>query len=308
MQYLISYYNRHHYGNNEKNRIARCYRDEDARGDRQPEFTQIDMEMSFISRDDVLSMTEGMMAAVFKDTMGIELRTPFPRIACDDAIEWYGSDKPELRFDMKMQDGTFLAECGSFQAFKDACTAGGTVKVLVVPGAAEAYSRKKIEELESKSMQIFAELIPGYLLGNDFTSSFTIRINDKVQKTKNDIFKINEKITMQDIVKACNFFFKRQFEAEYNKFYAEPVNNISKILELKKIIDSIKMGNENQFLIRMGRWSQVEYVILGNDFRNPKVPVDRRTGREKGFGNTRTLLNYKDEYIPMGWCLCTLEQ
>lgn len=129
--------------------IARCYRDEDARGDRQPEFTQIDMEMSFVSRDDVLSMTEGMMAAVFKDTMGIELRTPFPRIAYDDAIEWYGSDKPELRFDMKMQDGTFLAECGSFQAFKDACAAGGTVKVLVVPGAAEAYSRKKIEELES---------------------------------------------------------------------------------------------------------------------------------------------------------------
>lgn len=129
--------------------IARCYRDEDARGDRQPEFTQIDMEMSFVSRDDVLSMTEGMMAAVFKDTMGIELRTPFPRIAYDDAIEWYGSDKPELRFDMKMQDGTFLAECGSFQAFKDACAAGGTVKVLVVPGVAEAYSRKKIEELES---------------------------------------------------------------------------------------------------------------------------------------------------------------
>ena len=129
--------------------IARCYRDEDARGDRQPEFTQIDMEMSFVSRDDVLSMTEGMMAAVFKDTMGIELRTPFPRIAYDDAIEWYGSDKPELRFDMKMQDGTFLAECGSFQAFKDACTAGGTVKALVVPGVAEAYSRKKIEELES---------------------------------------------------------------------------------------------------------------------------------------------------------------
>ena len=135
--------------------IARCYRDEDARGDRQPEFTQIDMEMSFVSRDDVLSMTEGMMAAVFKDTMGIELRTPFPRIAYDDAIEWYGSDKPELRFDMKMQDGTFLAECGSFQAFKDACAAGGTVKALVVPGAAEAYSRKKIEELESTTAKIY---------------------------------------------------------------------------------------------------------------------------------------------------------
>lgn len=183
-----------------------------------------------------------------------------------------------------------------------------SAKQQMVGSLKNIFLDNRTKELESKTMQIFAELIPGYLLGNDFTSSFTIRINDKLQKTKNGIFKINEKITIQDIIEACNFFFKRQFEAEYNKFYAEPVNNISKILELKKIIDSIKMGNENQFLIRMGRWSQVEYVTLGNDFRNPKVPVDRRTGREKGFGNTRTLLNYKDEYIPMGWCLCTLEQ
>ncbi len=135
--------------------IARCYRDEDARGDRQPEFTQIDMEMSFVSRDDVLAMTEGMMQAVFKETMGIDLALPFQRIAYDDAIDWYGSDKPELRFGMKMQDGAFLAELGTFQAFKDALAPDekgcvtGAVKALVVSGAAEAYSRKKIEELES---------------------------------------------------------------------------------------------------------------------------------------------------------------
>ena len=134
--------------------IARCYRDEDARGDRQPEFTQIDMEMSFVSRDDVLSMTEGMMAHVFQQTMNITLETPFPRIAYDDAMEWYGSDKPELRFDMKMQDAAFMAEIGSFQAFKDALAPNekgvvtGAVKALVVPGVAADYSRKKIEELE----------------------------------------------------------------------------------------------------------------------------------------------------------------
>ena len=134
--------------------IARCYRDEDARGDRQPEFTQIDMEMSFVSRDDVLSMTEGMMAHVFQTTMGVQLETPFPRIAYDDAMDWYGSDKPELRFDMKMQDAAFMAEIGTFQAFKDALApnekgqVAGAVKALVVPGAAADYSRKKIEELE----------------------------------------------------------------------------------------------------------------------------------------------------------------
>src|SRR5574344_1351633 len=117
--------------------IARCYRDEDARGDRQPEFTQIDIEMSFTNRDDILSMTEGMMGAVFKEALNVELPAHFKRIAYDDSIEWYGSDKPELRFDMKMQEGAFLADLGSFQAFKDALSAGGAVKALVVPGAAE---------------------------------------------------------------------------------------------------------------------------------------------------------------------------
>ncbi len=129
--------------------IARCYRDEDARGDRQPEFTQIDIEMSFVNREDVLSLIEGMMGYIFKETLKVDLPAKFTRIAYDDSIEWYGTDKPELRFDMKMQDGSFLAQCGSFQAFKDAIAAKGKIKALVVPGVAEKYSRKSIEELES---------------------------------------------------------------------------------------------------------------------------------------------------------------
>ena len=128
--------------------IARCYRDEDARGDRQPEFTQIDMEMSFVSRDDVLNVTEGMMQTVFKETLNIALPEHFTRLAYDDAIDLYGTDKPDLRFGLKMTDASFMADSGSFQAFKDALPSG-TVKALTVPGQAEAYSRKKIEELES---------------------------------------------------------------------------------------------------------------------------------------------------------------
>ena len=128
--------------------IARCYRDEDARGDRQPEFTQIDMEMSFVSRDDVLNMTEGMMQTVFKETLNIALPEHFTRIAYDDAIDLYGTDKPDLRFGLQMIDASFMADSGSFQAFKDALPSG-TIKALTVPGQAEAYSRKKIEELES---------------------------------------------------------------------------------------------------------------------------------------------------------------
>ncbi|HPO01730.1 MAG TPA: aspartate--tRNA ligase [Treponemataceae bacterium] len=129
--------------------IARCYRDEDARGDRQPEFTQIDIEMSFVGRDDVLSLIEGMMGHIFKETLKVQLPAVFRRISYDDAIELYGTDKPELRFEMQMQDGAFLADLGTFQAFKDALQGGGKVKALVVPGVAEKYSRKLIEELES---------------------------------------------------------------------------------------------------------------------------------------------------------------
>jgi len=144
--------------------IARCYRDEDARGDRQPEFTQIDIEMSFVKRDDVLTMVEGMMGHVFRKTLGVELPARFTRLAFDESIELYGTDKPDLRFDMRMKDFGDIARRSGFQAFKDALAEGearreaakakgitqegGAVKALVVPGKAD-YSRKQIEELEA---------------------------------------------------------------------------------------------------------------------------------------------------------------
>ena len=144
--------------------LARCYRDEDARGDRQPEFTQIDIEMSFVKRDDILELVEGMMGYAFQETLGVELPPKFRRIAYDDAIELYGSDKPDLRFAMELKDVSAFARRSTFQAFKDALTEGearkaadsgrgissqdGAVKALVVPGKAD-YSRKQIEELEA---------------------------------------------------------------------------------------------------------------------------------------------------------------
>ena len=129
--------------------IARCYRDEDARGDRQPEFTQVDLEMSFASREGVLSLTEGMMQYAFKKSINVDLPKTFERISYDEAIDVYGTDKPDLRFEMKMQDAAFMAEIGNFAVFKDAVSSSGAVKALVVKGQAEAYSRKKIEELEA---------------------------------------------------------------------------------------------------------------------------------------------------------------
>ncbi|MDR3311804.1 MAG: aspartate--tRNA ligase [Spirochaetaceae bacterium] len=129
--------------------IARCYRDEDARGDRQPEFTQIDMEMSFVSRDDVLDLTERMMSVVFFETLGVTLPEQFPCLTWDEALARYGTDKPDLRFGMELLNGDFLADAGGFQAFKDALAGGGTIKALVVSGQGEKYSRKMIEDLEA---------------------------------------------------------------------------------------------------------------------------------------------------------------
>jgi aspartyl-tRNA synthetase len=128
--------------------IARCYRDEDSRSDRQPEFTQIDIEMSFVSRDDVLKMTEGLFRHVFKKCLGVELPAEFERMTYDEAMERYGTDKPDIRFDMTLRDFSAFAEDSGFEAFRSALAEGGAVKALVVPGGA-SYSRKQIEELDA---------------------------------------------------------------------------------------------------------------------------------------------------------------
>ena len=127
--------------------LARCYRDEDARGDRQPEFTQLDFEMSFVDQDDVLAVLEAAFAAAFRDAIGHELALPFPRITFHDAMNRYGSDRPDLRCSLELRDFTVLARGGDFGIFKKAAGRGDTVKALRAPGLA-GYSRRQIEELE----------------------------------------------------------------------------------------------------------------------------------------------------------------
>jgi len=127
--------------------IARCFRDEDARGDRQPEFSQIDIEMSFVSREDVFELVEGLLAHVFASCLAKDVAVPFQRLSFDEAMERYGSDKPDLRFGLELQDFTPFVASGGFDAFKKVVAAGGTVKALVAPGCGE-FSRKRIGELE----------------------------------------------------------------------------------------------------------------------------------------------------------------
>ena len=126
--------------------IVRCFRDEDLRKDRQPEFTQIDIETSFLDRDDVLALMEGLVAEILQTVRGIEVPRPFPRLTFAEAMERFGSDKPDLRFGMELVDVSELFRGGEFQAFAQVTAAGGVVKALRVPGAG-GLSRKEGDDL-----------------------------------------------------------------------------------------------------------------------------------------------------------------
>ncbi len=133
--------------------IVKCFRDEDLRGDRQPEFTQVDLETSFLSDQEIQDITEGLIARVMKETKGIEVTLPFPRMNYDDAMALYGSDKPDTRFEMLLQDLTELVKGVDFKVFSEA----PAVKAIVVKGAADQYSRKDIDKLTEIAKQYGAK-------------------------------------------------------------------------------------------------------------------------------------------------------
>ena len=127
--------------------IARCFRDEDLRADRQPEFTQIDMEMSFVNEEDVMDNTEKLFQTIFKEVKGYDIKLPLMRMKYDDAINYYGSDKPDLRFDMKINDVTDVFRKCDFELFKRELEDKGIINAIVVKNAADKYSRKDIDKL-----------------------------------------------------------------------------------------------------------------------------------------------------------------
>jgi aspartyl-tRNA synthetase len=127
--------------------IARCFRDEDLRADRQPEFTQIDIETSFFSQEDIMDMTERMMKRLLKDVKGMDLPTPLPRLTYDEAMSRYGSDKPDTRFEMELVDLSEMVKDSGFKVFSSAVAGGGQVKAINVKGASDKYSRKDIDAL-----------------------------------------------------------------------------------------------------------------------------------------------------------------
>lgn len=163
--------------------IVKCFRDEDLRGDRQPEFTQVDLETSFLSDQEIQDITEGMIAKVMKDTKGIDVTLPFPRMAYDDAMNNYGSDKPDTRFDMLLQDLTDLVKDVDFKVFSEA----PVVKAIVVKNNADKYSRKNIDQMTEVAKQFGAKglawvkYVDGAVTGP--IAKFLTSIEDKLTAT-----------------------------------------------------------------------------------------------------------------------------
>jgi len=175
--------------------IARCYRDEDARGDRQPEFTQLDIEKSFVNEEDIYQLGEELMKYTVFHTLSKNLQIPFPRLTYFQAMDQYGTDKPDLRFELQLEDFTDLAKETDFKVFHDALDNNGIVKTLILKDKAEQYSRKKIEELEKIAKIYHAKGLAWVKVQNDtfeggiarFINPLFTQIKEKYQLNNNDI-------------------------------------------------------------------------------------------------------------------------
>ncbi len=153
--------------------IARCFRDEDLRADRQPEFTQIDLEMSFVDTDDVISVNEGFIKTVFKTVLDVDIETPIPRMPYAEAMARYGSDKPDIRFGLELCDLSDVVKGCGFKVFTEPVAAGGSVRAINIPGGASQFPRKKIDALVEFVKTYGAKGLAWMKLSEDgMTSSF----------------------------------------------------------------------------------------------------------------------------------------
>jgi len=161
--------------------IVKCFRDEDLRADRQPEFTQVDLEMSFVGRDEIISLMEGMMKRLFKEVMNMDIEAPFQRLSFHESMERFGNDKPDMRFGLELKDMADLAGKGTFKVFLDALQSGGMVKAINGKGMA-GISRKEIELLTGEAQAFGAKGLAWIKVKNGFESPIAKFFPEEVMK------------------------------------------------------------------------------------------------------------------------------
>ena len=162
--------------------IARCYRDEDLRADRQPEFTQIDMELSFVDQEDIMEIQERYLKTLFKQVLDVDLQIPFPRLSYDEAMNRFGSDKPDTRFGFELKDLSDVAKDSEFSVFANAVANGGVVKAICINGGADEFSRKKIDRLAEGVRDFGAKGLPWMKVTGDGINSPIAKFFTEEQK------------------------------------------------------------------------------------------------------------------------------
>ena len=215
--------------------IAKCFRDEDLRADRQPEFTQVDMEMSFVDEEDVMSLTENLIAYIFKKVKNIDIKLPLRKMKYDDAIEYYGSDKPDLRFDMKIQNITDVFKNTEIGFFKDIITNGGIVNCLVVKNSAQEFSRKDIDKLTEFVKSYKAKGLAYLKIDKEVTGSISKVISETELK------KLKEKLNLEDndlvLIVSDKYNIVKQSLGALRIHLAKKLNLISNNYELLWVVD-----------------------------------------------------------------------
>ena len=209
--------------------IARCYRDEDLRADRQPEFTQIDLEMSFVEMEDVLAIGEGFVKRLFKEVLDIDIEAPLPRLTYTEAMNDYGSDKPDTRFDMKIKDLSDIVENCGFGVFADTVKNGGTVRAINAKNAAGVYTRKEIDKLTEEAKGIgakglafirWSEDTPTCSFAKFMTEDEMSAIYDRVGAEKGDVILIvaDRKNTALSVLGALRLTVAKRLDIIPDKF------------------------------------------------------------------------------------------
>lgn len=215
--------------------IAKCFRDEDLRADRQPEFTQVDMEMSFVEEEDVMNIVENLMAYVFKKIKNIDLKLPLRRMKYDDAIEYYGSDKPDLRFDMKIQNITEIFKNTEISFFKDIIDNGGIINCLVVKNSAQEFSRKDIDKLTEFVKSYKAKGLAYLKIDKEITGSISKVISET------EVKELKEKLNLEDndlvLIVSDKYNIVKQSLGALRIHLAKKLNLISNNYEALWVVD-----------------------------------------------------------------------
>lgn len=245
--------------------IVKCFRDEDLRADRQPEFTQLDLEMSFVEEEDVMNLVEELLAYLFEKTLNITLETPFPKLSYETALKEYGTDRPDIRFDMKLKDLSFLFKETSFKVFRSALESGGVIKGLKAPAS---FSRKELDDLTKVSQELGAKGL-AWIKYNKNARSFEEKFSSPIVKFFDRSILEKLESIFNPLEDVATFFFVADKEEVANAVLSELRVHLAK---------SLKLIPENKFSFvwivdfPLFEWDEEEnrLVSVHHPFTHPK--------------------------------------